>query len=61
MLNDNADILLIKTEAITNLLTLLEDVVLMKHNTEAELAMAVLKILIRDLENEIWNLQNKSL
>lgn len=53
MPNDNADILLIKTEAITNLLTLLEDVFLMKHNTEAELAMAVLKILISDLENEI--------
>lgn len=54
MPNDNADILLIKTESITNLLTLLEDVFQMKHNTEAELAMSVLKILISDLENEIW-------
>lgn len=61
MPNDKADILLIKTESITNLLTLLEDVFQMKHNTEAELTMAVLKILISDLENEIWNLQNKSL
>lgn len=61
MPNDNADILLIKTESITNLLILLEDVFLMQHNTEAELTMAVLKILISDLENEIWNLQNKSL
>lgn len=61
MPNDNADTLLIKTESITNLLTLLEDVFLMQHNTEAELTMAVLKILISDLENEIWNLQNKSL
>lgn len=61
MPNDNADILLIKTEAITNLLTLLEDVFLMKHNTEAELAMAALKILISDLEKEIWNIENKSL
>lgn len=54
MPNDNADILLIKTESITNLLTLLEDVFQMKHNTEAELAMSVLKILISDLENGIW-------
>lgn len=61
MPNDNADTLLIKTESITNLLTLLEDVFLMQHNIEAELTMAVLKILISDLENEIWNLQNKSL
>lgn len=53
MPNDNADILLIKTESITNLLALLEDIFSMKHNTEAELAMAVLKILISDLKKEI--------
>lgn len=53
--------LLIKTESITNLLTLFEDVFQMKHNTEAELAMSVLKILISDLEKEIWNMENKSL
>lgn len=53
MPNDNADILLIKIEAITNLLALLEDIFSMKHNTEAELAMAVLKILISDLKKEI--------
>lgn len=56
-----SDILLIKIESIANLLALLEDIFSMKQNTEAELAMTVLKILIRDLENEIWNLQNKSL
>lgn len=61
MPNDKTDMLLIKTELITNLLTLLEDVFSMTHNTEAELAMSVLKILISDLEKEIWNLQNKSL
>lgn len=61
MPNDKADVLLIKTESITNLLALLEDVFQMKHNTEAELAMTVLKILIRDLEKEIWNIENKSL
>lgn len=61
MPNDKADILLIKTESITNLLTLLEDVFQIKHNTEAELAMSVLKILISDLEKEIWNIGNKSL
>lgn len=61
MPNDNADILLIKTESITNLLTLLEDIFSMTHNTEAELAMSVLKILISDLEKEIWNIENKSL
>lgn len=61
MTNDNTDILLIKTEAITNLLTLLEDVFSMNHNTEAELTMAVLKILIADLEKEIWNIENKNL
>lgn len=61
MPNDKADVLLIKTESITNLLALLEDIFSMKHNTEAELAISALKILIRDLENEIWNLQNKSL
>lgn len=61
MPNDKADMLLIKTESITNLLALLEDVFQMKHNTEAELAMVALKILISDLEKEIWNLKNKSL
>lgn len=58
---DYTDMLLIKTESITNLLTLLEDVFSMTHNTEAELAMSVLKILISDLEKEIWNIENKSL
>ncbi len=61
MPNDKTDMLLIKTELITNLLTLLEDVFSMTHNTEAELAMSVLKILISDLEKEIWNMENKSL
>ena len=61
MPNDKTDMLLIKTELITNLLTLLEDVFSMTHNTEAELTMSVLKILISDLEKEIWNMESKSL
>lgn len=56
-----SDILLIKIESIANLLALLEDIFSMKQNTEAQLAISALKILISDLEKEIWNIENKSL
>lgn len=56
-----SDTLLIKIESIANLLALLEDIFSMKQNTEAQLAISALKILISDLEKEIWNIENKSL
>lgn len=44
------DILLVKLEAITNLLTLLEESFAMSQDIQSESVMKVLKVLINDVE-----------
>ncbi len=61
MPNDNTDILLVKIESITNLLTLLEESFAMSQNIESESIMKVLKVLINDVNSEVEKLENKSL
>lgn len=56
----NTDILLIKLESITNLLTLLEESFSINHNTQSESVMKALKILLKDLEKEIWEISEES-
>lgn len=46
----NMDILLVKLEAITNLLTLLEESFAMSQDIQSESVMKVLKVLINDVE-----------
>lgn len=61
MRSDNVDVLLVKLESITNLLTLLEESFAMSQNIESESVMKVLKVLINDVNNELEKLKNKIL
>lgn len=57
----NMDILLVKLEVITNLLTLLEESFAMSQDIQSESVMKVLKVLINDVNIEVEKLENKSL
>ncbi len=60
MRSDNVDVLLVKLESITNLLTLLEESFAMSQNTQSESVMKVLKVLTEDVEQMVIKLMEEN-
>lgn len=60
MRSDNVDVLLVKLESITNLLTLLEESFAMSQNIQSESVMKVLKVLTEDVEQMVIKLMEEN-